>query len=126
MIIGTFAAAALVLAGFGLFAVLGFIVVRRTGEFGVRIALGASRGAILRAAFRPGLAPVALGIGAGAVAAVLGSRLLRSLLFGVPAGDPLVLVGVGLGVLLAAVLAGLGPAVRAARIEPVRALRGDD
>ncbi len=123
LVISTFALAALVLAGFGLFAVLGFIVVRRTGEFGVRIALGASRSAILRAALRPGLAPVLLGIGAGGAAALLASRLMRSLLYGVPPGDPLVWLGVAAGLMVAAALAGLGPALRATRTDPIRALR---
>lgn len=122
-LIAAFAALALVLAGVGTYGVLSFSVAQRTHEMGVRIALGAPRGAVLglvtgQAALLA-LAGVLIGLGA----ALGATRVIASLLFGVSAADARVFAGVSLFLLAVAVLAALVPACRAARVDPVTALR---
>jgi putative ABC transport system permease protein len=122
-LIAAFAGLALVLAGIGIYGVLSFSVAHRTHEMGVRMALGAQRGAVLglvtgQAALLA-LAGVLIGLGAA-----LGlTRAIASLLFGVSATDARVYAGVSLFLLAVAVLAALVPASRAARVDPVVALR---
>jgi predicted permease len=123
VLIGGFALGALVLAVMGIYGVVANSVVRRTHEFGVRLALGAERRGIVALALRSGVRVIAVGLVIGVVAALFASRMLESLLFGLRAGDPLTFTGVV--TLLAAVglLACLIPGWRAARIPPAEALR---
>jgi hypothetical protein len=118
-------AASLLLGVVGVYGVMAYGVRQGTREIGVRVALGARAtevvGWVLRGALSVVLAGVVLGLGASAVA----TRLLRTLLFGVEPGDPLVFGTAALVVIAAALAAALVPAMRAARIDPVAALKGD-
>ena len=118
-----FGVLALVLAAVGLYGITAYQVARRTGEIGVRMALGATRGDVLRMVMRGAFAQVGLGLVIGVPVAVLGAQSIAGLLYGVRAWDPVsLLLGVA-ALLLAAAVAGLIPARRAASIEPVTALR---
>ncbi|QOY85249.1 ABC transporter permease [Paludibaculum fermentans] len=122
---GIFAVLALLLTGVGLAGVVAQSVVERTPEIGLRMALGAQRGHVLALVFREGILPTGAGLAAGLALSLAMARTVQSLLYGVQAHDtqtfvtvPLVLAGVSL-------LAMLLPALRALRIEPMSALRGD-
>lgn len=118
-----FGALALLLAAIGLYGTLSYNVARRTRELGIRMALGAQRGALLRSVLVQGLRWVFAGILLGGVAAALSERIVRSMLFGVQPLDWLSFVGAGCVLIVVAILAAYGPAHRAAIIEPMRALR---
>jgi predicted permease len=124
-LLGLFAGLALVLASIGLYGVLAYTIQQRTGELGVRIALGASPSGIARLVLWQGFKPAAAGLAVGLAASAAATRLIQALLFEVSPGDPQVLVGVI--VLLGFVwsLACLVPAWRATRIDPVVALRAE-
>jgi putative ABC transport system permease protein len=113
----------LVLAAVGLFAVLAHHVSRRRHEIGVRMALGADASRVGGMVMKQGLGMVALGVGLGLGGALAATRLLRSLLFGVEAADPLTLVAVSILVLAVAALACLVPVLRAVRSDPRVALQ---
>lgn len=118
-------ALALLLSGVGVYGVVAYAVARRTREIGIRMALGARRGQVLRLILASGLRTALPGLVLGGVAALGLGRLIRSFLLGVPSGDP-VTFGTVAAVLLAVVVAGaLLPARRAAAVEPMRALRVD-
>jgi putative ABC transport system permease protein len=123
LLVGLFAAVALILAAVGLYGVVAFYVALRTQEIGVRIALGARRGDVLRLVLGQGSRMAALGVVVGIVASLAISRLMSSLLFGIGATDPLTFAGVALLVSLIALGASYIPARRAMRIDPVKALR---
>jgi predicted permease len=118
-----FALLALLIACVGLYGTMAYTVARRTGEIGVRMALGALRGRIVWMVLREVLAVSAVGVMAGLGAALATTRLVESYLFGVKQHDPTVLVAAVLVLILAAVAAGFTPAWRAARIDPLVALR---
>jgi len=118
-----FAAVALAITLAGLAGVIGTTVSQRTREFGLRMALGASRAAVLHLVLRQGLTLVALGLVAGVVGAFAIGRLLAGFLFETPTTDPAALVGVALVFLCATGLAAAGPARRATTIDPLRALK---
>ncbi len=118
-----FAALSLILAAVGLFGVLSYIVAQRTGEIGVRIALGAPREQVLRLMLADGLRPAVVGLVLGLLASAALTRLVRSLLYGTQPLDPLVYVLVTLALLIVAVIACLVPAWRASRLDPMQALR---
>jgi predicted permease len=124
-LVGVFAVLAWLLGVVGLYGVVAYSVGRRTREIGVRMALGAQRGSVARLILREAARLVTLGLAAGAVAAVGGAMLIRSLLFGVTAWDAptLVIVGVVLGA--SALMASYLPARRAASLNPVEALRAE-
>ena len=122
-LLGVFAAVALLLACVGIFGVVSFGVVQRTREFGVRMAVGAERGDIVRLVLRGSSAPVLLGAAAGLAGSVVLATVFRGLLFGVGSSDPLVLGGVVLLLTAVAVASALVPALRAARVDPGVALR---
>jgi ABC-type antimicrobial peptide transport system permease subunit len=106
-----------------LYAVIAFHTARRTREFGIRIALGASSRQVLRAVLREGLVLAGIGLGAGLALSAMATRALSGLLFGVRATDPVAWAGV-VGLLGAVALAACYvPARRAARIAPLDALR---
>jgi putative ABC transport system permease protein len=121
--LGVFAAIALLLAALGLYGVISYNVARRTYELGVRAALGAQRGDLLRLVFRHGAALVAAGLAIGFVAALAAGRVIGSMLFGVTSTDPLTYAAVALTLVGVAAVALLAPALRAARVSPVTALR---
>jgi ABC-type antimicrobial peptide transport system permease subunit len=116
---------ALLLAGCGIFGVVSYSVARRTREMGIRLALGAGAASVRMLVLRRALAPVVLGMFAGATAALLSSRLIASLTFGVPPADPVSFMGSVAVLLAVAVLAALWPARRATRINPITALRSE-
>ena len=118
-----FSGLALFLAGLGLYGVMAYQVERRTAEFGVRVAMGASPRDILRLVLREGLALAAIGVVCGLACAPLFARLLRSELFGVSSADPAVYALWSIVLLLASALGIALPAGRATRLDPTAALR---
>ena len=120
---GGLAALALGLAIVGIYGVTSFVTGQRTREIGVRVAIGASRSDVLRLLLRDHLKPVAIGIAAGAVTALLAGQLLSGILFGVGGRDPLAFtIAIGI-LLLSAAVAVFIPARRAARVDPAFVLR---
>ncbi len=111
------------LAAMGVYAVMAYAVSQRTQEFGVRLALGASEPDLVRLVVRQGLKLAALGVGVGLALSVVVTRLLAGFLFGVSPFDPLALAGVPVFLTLVTVLACWLPARRAARVDPLVALR---
>jgi len=124
-VLGLFASLAVVLASVGIYSVLSYIVRGRNREIGIRTALGAGTGDVLKMVIAEGMTPTLVGIGAGAAAALASAKLLQKLVFGVSASDPLMLAGVSVTLALVALLASLIPAYRASRVEPLTALRAD-
>jgi putative ABC transport system permease protein len=120
-----FAAIALLIAAIGIYGVLSYSVSQQTREIGVRVALGANRGQVLGLVLREGMAMALMGIAAGLVAGVGLSRVLASLLFGTEARDPATFAAVAGILTLVAAAACWIPAMRAARVDPVIALRGE-
>ena len=125
LLFGGFGVLAFTLSIFGLYAVTAYLVAQRSHEFGVRIALGAGRATILRLVLRQGLVPALSGIVIGLAAALLLTRLLRTMLFEVEPLDAGVFAGVTLILTLVSVAAAIVPARRAVRVDPVIALRCD-
>jgi ABC-type antimicrobial peptide transport system permease subunit len=120
---GIFAAVALALAVIGTYGVMAYSVAQRTQEFGIRLALGASRADMLRLVLRQGLILSAAGIGIGWIAAINLTRFLSSLLFEVRGGDPLIFGGAALILGAVAMFASYLPARRATKVDPMLALR---
>jgi predicted permease len=120
---GVFAVIGLVIAAIGLYGALSYAVTQRAQEIGVRLALGAQSRDVLRLVIGQGLRLTLLGVTLGAAAAVTVTRLLKSMLHGVSATDPLTFVGIALLLILVALLACLVPAWRATRVDPMTALR---
>jgi ABC-type antimicrobial peptide transport system permease subunit len=124
-LLSLFAALGLVLAVVGLYGVVAYSVGRRLPEMGVRMALGANGTDITRMVVRQAMILVGIGIGAGIVVAGVLSQFVEGLLFGVSALDPLTFVAVALALGLAGAAAAALPAVRAARVDPVRVLNAE-
>jgi hypothetical protein len=122
-LIGAFALLALTLAVVGLYGLIATTVAQRAREMAVRVALGADRSRVVRLVVGQAMWLVQAGIAAGLLAALLGSRILRDMLFEVGPRDASVLAGVAMVLLLAGLLASLRPALRAARTDPAVALR---
>jgi putative ABC transport system permease protein len=117
------AVVALLLGVIGIYGVVAYVAAQRTREIGIRMALGADRGAVSRLFVRHGLALIAGGVTVGLIAAALVTRVMASLLFGVTPTDPLTYVTVATGLSATALLATYLPARRAARVDPAIALR---
>lgn len=122
-VLGGFAVFALTIASVGLFGVLSYAVAQRSKEFGVRAALGARRTQLVAMVLRQGLAITAAGIAVGLLVAALSARALSSYLFGVPPVDPVSFSVVALLLLVVALVACAVPAVRAAHVDPLTAIR---
>jgi len=122
-LIGSFSAIALLLAAAGLYGVVSYSVSQRTREIGIRMAMGAARGQVMRAVIREGMAPVVAGIALGLALAFAGAGAISGILVGVRPTNAAVYGGVALLLLLVTAAANYLPARRAARIDPVPALR---
>jgi ABC-type antimicrobial peptide transport system permease subunit len=122
-VLGSFGVLAIVLAAIGIYGVMSYVVVGRTREIGVRIALGAARRDVLLLIVRQGMTLAVLGLGIGLLIAFGVAQLLSKLLFGVSPVDPLTFVGVSLLLALVAALACYIPARRATAVDPLVALR---
>jgi predicted permease len=121
--VAVFALLALFLAGFGIFSVSAFAVAERGREIGLRLALGATRGAVARMVLRQAAVLTALALAAGLGLSLLAGRFVESLLFEVRPDDPLTLAAVTAVLAACALLAAWGPARRAAKVAPMQALR---
>jgi predicted permease len=122
-LIAAFAVTALLLAGLGVYGVISFVVNERSLEIGIRLALGATRGEILRLVFRQGIGLALAGAAAGLVGALLVSRLMTGVLYGVRPADPLTFIAVTAVLTFVALAACYVPAWRATRVDPLVALR---
>ena len=118
-----FSLVAVFLACIGIYGLMSYAVVHRTNEIGIRVALGAQQGQVLRLIMRQGLVLAASGVAVGIALALIFTRLLRSLLFGVQPFDPVTFIGVAFLLTLIALAACYLPARRAMRVDPVVALR---
>jgi putative ABC transport system permease protein len=125
LLLALFASVALTLASVGIYSVLSYIVRGRSHEIGVRTALGARAGDVVRMVVVEGMTPAAIGIAAGALAALASGKLLQKLVFGVSASDPLTLAVVAGALAFVALLASLVPAYRASRLDPLEVLRAN-
>ncbi|HYL74648.1 MAG TPA: ABC transporter permease [Bryobacteraceae bacterium] len=120
---GFFGVLAVMLACLGLYGVMAYTAARRTSEIGIRMALGATRGGVLAMVLKESLLLVAIGIAIGVPATLALTRLVSSLLFGIQASDPATIAGGAVLMIAVAALAGFLPAQRAARVDPMIALR---
>jgi predicted permease len=125
LLLSVFAGVALALAAVGIYSVLAFIVRGRRRDIGIRTALGASTGDVLRSVIVEGMTPALAGIGIGVVTALGSARLLSTMVWGVSASDPTTLLLVAGAIAAVALIATLGPAYRATRVDPVTALRSN-
>jgi putative ABC transport system permease protein len=124
-VIAAFAMLALLLAAIGIYGVMAYLVSQRTHEIGIRMALGARPFSVLRMVVSYALALAAGGVAIGVVGALLMSRLLAGVLFRVSATDPATFIIIGTTLIATAALAASTPARRAARVDPMIALRGE-
>jgi predicted permease len=120
---GFFAGLALLLASIGLYGLMAYAVARRTNEIGIRMALGAQRAEVIWLVLREVLALVGIGLASGIPMALAAARLISGSLFGLTAADPFTLAAATLAMLTMAALASYLPAYRAARVDPMNALR---
>jgi putative ABC transport system permease protein len=125
LLVGSFAAAALLLAAVGLYGVIAYGVSQRAHEIGVRLALGARTADVLRLVITEGVALALVGLLIGASAGIALSGVLRRQLYGVSPADPATYASIGALLIVVAIAASWIPAWRASRLDPVRALRGE-
>jgi predicted permease len=124
-VVSSFALAAVLLAGLGIYSIVAFSVASREQEMAIRIALGSQRGDILRLVLISGAKLAVVGVPIGLAGAAAASRLVRSFLFEVSSFDPVVLVLAAIGVFALALVSSTMPALRAAAVNPIEALRGE-
>jgi ABC-type antimicrobial peptide transport system permease subunit len=120
---GAFAVVAALLAAVGLYGLLAYAVTRRTPELALRMAMGATRGGVLRLVLGEASMLIAAGVVCGTIAAALAARWTSSLLYGIEPFDPLTFVAAPLGLLAVGLAAGAMPARRATQVDPAMALR---
>ena len=125
VLLGAFAGLALVLAAIGIFGVLSYAMAQRTRELGIRLALGAQRGDVLRLVARETAPMVATGVVVGLIAALGLTRFVRTMLYEIQPNDPATFAAVGITLAVVAVVAALVPARRASRVDPVIAIRSE-
>jgi ABC-type antimicrobial peptide transport system permease subunit len=125
VLLGMFAALAVVLSAIGIYGVLSYLVSRRTREIGIRMAIGAGRGQVLRMVLGSGLSLAIVGAGIGLVCAAGVARLMRSVLHDVAPTDPATFVFVAVTLPAIALLASAVPAWRATRVDPIVALKAE-
>jgi putative ABC transport system permease protein len=123
LLLGAFAILALVLAGVGIYGVVSYTVTQSTHDIGVRMALGADRRTVLAWVLKGAMTMAGLGIALGAVIGVAATRVMKELLFGVSAADPVTFGAVALLLATVTLLASYIPALRATRVDPIVALR---
>jgi ABC-type antimicrobial peptide transport system permease subunit len=123
MLLWIFSALALVLSAVGIFGVMSYMVTRRTRELAIRMALGAARSQMLGLVLREGLGVSSIGAGIGLLAAIALSRVMAGYVYGISSTDPLTLLAACLLLLSVALLASYIPARRAAKVDPIVALR---
>jgi len=124
-LLGGFALLALIITAAGIMGVMAISVSQRTKEIGIRMALGASQGSVLRLVLRQGLTLIVVGLAFGVALAMSGTKLMQGLLFGIEPSDPLTLVGVTVLLVTVAALSCYGPARRATSVDPLTALRSE-
>ncbi|HZI47878.1 MAG TPA: FtsX-like permease family protein, partial [Pyrinomonadaceae bacterium] len=122
-LLSAFSGLALVLAAVGIYGVISYSVIQRTHEMGIRMALGARRSDVLSLVLRQAMIVVLAGVVIGLLASWALTRLIKSLLFNVSVTDPLTFAGIGVLIILIALLACLIPAWRATKVDPLVALR---
>jgi putative ABC transport system permease protein len=125
ILLGLFAGVALLLAAVGIYGAVAYSVEQRTGEIGVRIALGAQTADVLRLILRQGMTPVLIGVGTGVAAALALGRLLRTQLYQISPHNPALLFATAVVLAFVALIACLFPARRAAHVDPIQALRAE-
>src|SRR3954468_6470785 len=125
LLLASFAAVAVLLAAIGVYGVLAYLVSQRTQEIGVRLAIGATPGDVVRLFVREGAGLIVLGVVCGLAGALAVTRALSTLLFGVTTTDPITFAAVAIALAVVALLASYLPARRAARVDPMAALRTD-
>jgi putative ABC transport system permease protein len=123
-LLGGFAAVGLLLAVVGVYGVVAYSVTQRNRELGIMVALGAARGRIIRAILREAAAYAVAGLALGIPGALVASRVMRNIVWGVSATDPMTYVVIAAGTLLVVCAASVMPALRASRVDPVSALKG--
>jgi putative ABC transport system permease protein len=123
VLLGLFSGLALLLAAIGIYGVISYSVAQRTQEIGIRVALGAQRSSLMSMILKQGLRTALLGVGIGLAAALGLTQLLKSLLFGIGATDPLTFISVAVTLLCVALAASYLPARRAMRVDPLTALK---
>ncbi len=122
-VLSSFSVIALILAAVGIYSVLSYSVEQRTREIGLRMALGAQPADVVRSILAQGMKPVLFGLGIGLIGALTITRIMKSLLYQVPSTDPVTFVGIALMLVVVAFTAAYLPARRAARVDPMIALR---
>jgi ABC-type antimicrobial peptide transport system permease subunit len=122
-VLGLFALVAVGMAVVGLYGMVSYLAVQRLREFGIRSSLGATRTQLFRLALGQGLRPAVIGVAIGIAAGLLSTRAIRSVLYGIEPQDPVTFVLGALVLGLLAAVAGVAPAVRVARVNPIDVLR---